>query len=82
MDTPPRILVVDDMPEAREIVTSHLQRQGSDIAIAVGGEDSLQKLRAVQNDLVLLDIRTRKLSGMAVEESFAQSYRGSGQPAG
>ena len=39
MHTPPRILVVDDTPGAREIMTLRLQRQGYDIVIAVDGED-------------------------------------------
>jgi adenylate cyclase len=66
MHTPPRILVVDDTPETCEIMTLRLQRQGYDIVIAVDGEDALEKVRAVQPDLVLLDIMMPKLDGIAV----------------
>jgi adenylate cyclase len=66
MHTPPRILVVDDTPENLEIMTMRLQRHGYDIVTAVDGEDALDKVRAVQPDLVLLDIMMPKLDGIAL----------------
>jgi adenylate cyclase len=66
MHTPPRILVVDDTPENLEIMTMRLQRHGYDIVTAVDGEDALDKVRAVQPDLVLLDVMMPKLDGIAL----------------
>ena len=66
MHTPPRILVVDDTPENLEIMTMRLQRHGYDIVTAVDGEDALDKVRAMQPDLVLLDIMMPKLDGIAL----------------
>ncbi|HXX84520.1 MAG TPA: response regulator [Casimicrobiaceae bacterium] len=66
MHTTPRILVVDDTPETREIMTLRLQQQGYDVVIGVDGEDALEKVRAEQPDLVLLDIMMPKLDGISV----------------
>ena len=66
MHTTPRILVVDDTPETREIMTLRLQQQGYNVVVGVDGEDALQKVKAEQPDLVLLDIMMPKLDGIAV----------------
>ena len=66
MHTTPRILVVDDTPETCEIMTLRLQQQGYDVVIGVDGEDALEKVKAEQPDLVLLDIMMPKLDGIAV----------------
>lgn len=62
----PLILVVDDSDDNREIVKARLEANGYDIALAVDGEDGLQKARSLLPDLILLDIMMPKLDGIEV----------------
>ena len=72
MRDPPLILVVDDTPENREIVTMRLEAQAYQVAIAVDGEEALEKTRSLRPDLVLLDIMMPKLDGLAVTRQLKQ----------
>lgn len=57
------ILVVDDEPEMRELLTSFLNSRGYE---AVGAEDGLEGLKhAAQDhpDLILLDVKMPKMDG-------------------
>ena len=66
MRTPPRILVVDDVPANIEIVQVRLEALGYEIVTAVDGEEGLAKARDLAPDLVLLDIMMPKLDGISV----------------
>ncbi len=61
-----RVLVVDDSPTDRQVVTTLLQKQGYEVTVAVDGEDALQKIAADRPPLVLLDIIMPKLNGYQV----------------
>jgi PAS domain S-box-containing protein len=50
------ILVVDDMPEQRELAMSMLTRVGYQVQTAASGEEALQYLRENSADLVILDM--------------------------
>lgn len=62
----PRILVVDDVADNREILTRRLVRRNFEVVEAVGGEDALAKIAAMDFDIVLLDIMMPDLSGSEV----------------
>ena len=64
MRNPPRILVVDDMPENVEIARMRLKSQGYEVASAADGEEALVKVREDPPDLVLLDVMMPKLDGI------------------
>ncbi len=66
MRTPPRILVVDDNPENREIFRARLASQGYDILTASDGEEALASARETLPDLILLDIMMPKVDGIEV----------------
>ncbi len=51
-----RILVVDDMPEQREVAREILERLGYRVETAAGGEEAVQILARTSVDLVLLDM--------------------------
>lgn len=62
----PRILIADDNEANVELLEAYLSGLGHDIAIAVDGQDTLDKVSSFQPDLILLDIMMPKLSGFEV----------------
>ena len=66
MVSPARVLVVDDSPTDRQIVTTLLQKQGYEVTTAVDGEDALEKVAADRPPLIVLDIVLPKMNGYQV----------------
>ena len=64
--TPPRILVVDDDPTNVEVLRVRLSAQGYEVITAADGDEALQRARALEPDLVLLDVMMPKLDGISV----------------
>ncbi len=62
----PLILVVDDSPTVRKLITTKLERSGYRVIQAVDGLDALEKINLAVPDLVLLDITMPKLDGYEV----------------
>ena len=60
-----RILVVDDSPTIRRVVSAILERHGFEAALASDGEDALGALQSgeVKADLVLLDFVMPRMNG-------------------
>ncbi|MCV5403389.1 envelope stress response regulator transcription factor HitR, partial [Escherichia coli] len=52
----PNILIVDDDPHIRELVSVFLEREGFQTYEAIDGLDALQKINEVKVDMVILDI--------------------------
>ncbi len=61
-----RILIADDNVQNVELLEVYLSELECEIATAVDGRDTLEKLARFQPDLVLLDIMMPKLSGFEV----------------
>ncbi|HUI90729.1 MAG TPA: SpoIIE family protein phosphatase [Chitinivibrionales bacterium] len=64
MTTQPRILVVDDIPDNRELLCRLLVRQGYAAEIAGNGQEALVCLAKEKFDCVLLDIMMPVLGGI------------------
>ena len=67
--TPPpksRILIADDNPTNVELLEVYLADVECDMAVAVDGRDTLDKVASFKPDLILLDIMMPKLSGFEV----------------
>jgi two-component system phosphate regulon response regulator PhoB len=62
----PRILVVDDEPDAVELVEFNLRAAGYDTTSAADGAEALHKARAVLPDLILLDVMLPEIDGLEV----------------
>jgi DNA-binding response OmpR family regulator len=60
-----KILVVDDEPKIRRIITSYLQEEGFDIAEASDGETALELIMG-NPDLVILDVGLPGIDGIEV----------------
>jgi DNA-binding response OmpR family regulator len=61
-----KVLVVDDEPEAVELLVEFLSSKGYEVLTAGGGEEALQRVKADRPHLVLLDIRMPKMNGIEV----------------
>ena len=61
-----RVLVVDDEASMRELLGIMLRKSGYAVTPADGGEAALELLRTASFDLVITDLRMRKIDGMAV----------------
>ena len=64
------ILVADDEWEVRELVRTILEWEDYAVVEAKDGEDALAQARAIQPDLILLDVRMPKMNGLDVLESL------------
>jgi CheY-like chemotaxis protein len=60
------ILVADDEPEVVDLVTIVLEAEGYTVQSAEDGMEALTKIQANPPDLILLDIRMPKMTGLAV----------------
>jgi DNA-binding response OmpR family regulator len=60
----PRVLVVDDEPVARELLSEFLTAKGYAVLTASNGEEALRKLKEERPHLILLDIRMPKMDGL------------------
>ncbi len=63
-----KILIADDNATNVELLEVYLTGYDCEIAVAVDGRDTLEKVAAFQPDLILLDIMMPKLSGFEVCE--------------
>jgi two-component system OmpR family response regulator len=67
-ETPAKVLVVDDEPSIRELVTTVLRYEGFDVATAMNGRAALAAVQEGRFDLVVLDVMMPGLDGFDVAE--------------
>ncbi len=60
------ILVVDDSPTVRKLISGKLEKCGHEAVCAVDGMDALAKINEVIPDLILLDITMPRMDGYQV----------------
>jgi DNA-binding response OmpR family regulator len=61
-----KILVVDDEPEAVELVEFNLKQAGYDVVTATDGAEALKKAHAALPSLIVLDLMLPEVDGMEV----------------
>ena len=61
--SPRRVLVVDDDPDIREMLSRTLQRQGWVVSTAEDGRAALDSVAAAKPDLILLDLMMPRMDG-------------------
>jgi PleD family two-component response regulator len=61
-----KILIADDNNTNVELLEAYLAEMDCEIAVAVDGQDTMDKVASFQPDLILLDIMMPKLSGFEV----------------
>ncbi len=62
----PRVLVVDDDPQVRELLAEYLRAKAYEVLEAATGGEALRRLREDRPHLVLLDIMLPDRSGLEV----------------
>lgn len=73
MKSLPTILLVDDDPAFRHVMSGEVARLGYEVAAAGSGEEALQKLTALEPQVVLLDLRLPGMSGLDVLRAIRES---------
>ena len=75
-----RILVVDDEPDAVELVAFNLKAAGFDVIAAEDGETALSKARNFAPNLVVLDVMLPSVDGLEVCKILRRDPATSGLP--
>jgi serine/threonine protein kinase/CheY-like chemotaxis protein len=70
----PRVLVVDDIEDNRDLLTRRLNRKGFNASSAEDGESALELLDKEQFDIVLLDWMMPGMSGLEVLEKIRAKF--------
>jgi len=58
-----RILVVEDNALNRDMLTRRLERRGHETLVAVDGHEAIEKARAEQPDIILMDMSLPEVDG-------------------
>ncbi len=61
-----KILVVDDDPDIRTVLTALLESKGYQVVTASEGKEGLDALKAEKPDLMILDLLMSEMDGFAV----------------
>ena len=64
LDRSLRVLVVDDEPSVREVVTEYLRGDGHRVTAAADGDDAMQRVMAEDFDLVIADLGMPGMDGL------------------
>ena len=65
-----RVLIADDNEANVELLEAYLADMDVEVAVAVDGQDTLDKAASFKPDLILLDVMMPKLSGFEVCEKL------------
>ena len=65
-DRIPKVLVVDDEPNIRELVEVALKFHGCAVAVSASGKEALHQVEAYQPDLMILDVMLPDMDGFEV----------------
>lgn len=67
-----KILVVDDSPTERHLLTELLTKNGYQVITAESGEESIEKAKAEMPDLVLMDVVMPGLNGFQATRTLTR----------
>jgi PAS domain S-box-containing protein len=65
-----RLLVVDDEPDARDVVSEALRERGAEVHVAGSATEALEKLGAVRPDVIVSDIGMPETDGYSLMRSI------------
>jgi CheY-like chemotaxis protein len=70
-----RVLAVDDEPNIRRLIQTHLSRAGYQVLLACDGEEALALARAEQPEIIILDVMMPGMDGFQVLEALKSDPR-------
>ena len=73
-----RVLVVDDDEVIRQLIAVNLTLEGFDVATAVDGQDCLDKVAAIDPDVITLDVMMPRLDGWVTASQLRRDPATSG----
>ncbi|MGE0595733.1 MAG: response regulator [Hyphomonadaceae bacterium] len=68
-----RILIAEDHPDNREMLTRRLQRRGYEVHVAENGAEAVEKAKSCAPDLILMDISMPVMSGIEATRALRKS---------
>jgi len=74
-----KILVVDDNPLVSRLTTLQLSSIGVEAAVAMTGEEAIEKARQADFDLILMDVQLPDMTGFEVSRRIHQLEESSGK---
>jgi len=74
------IVVADDSPTVRRVVTSLLTRAGHDVVATADGLEAVQAVHRHQPDLVVMDVQMPRLSGYLAARLLKEDWATAGIP--
>ena len=80
MNTPKKILVVDDEPDLVELVSYNLRKEGFIVELASDGESALKKIKKDGYDLLILDLMLPGIQGIDLCRILRNDPKNSGIP--
>ena len=76
----PRVLLVDDYPDAREMYAEYLRYSGYDVIEAVDGMDALRRANAESPDIIVMDLSLPIIDGWEATRRLKADARTSSIP--
>jgi DNA-binding response OmpR family regulator len=70
-----KILIAEDEPDIRDLITFTLRFAGHDVIVTANGEDALRNVQSELPDLVLLDVRMPRMNGYEVCQHIRQDEK-------
>ncbi len=74
------VLVVEDSPAQREMITDLLRGSGLDVSVATDGVEALERIKSHQPDIVILDIVMPRMNGYELCRRLKNDPRTQGVP--
>ncbi|HSI85663.1 MAG TPA: response regulator, partial [Candidatus Methylacidiphilales bacterium] len=74
-----RALVVDDIRENREVLSTLLDVIGCEVALAENGRQAVESVRVFHPDIVFMDIRLPEMDGLTATRRILEEF-GTGSP--
>ncbi len=71
-----RILIAEDHPDNRELLSRRLSRQGYEIYLAENGAEAVEKTKTCAPDLILMDISMPVMSGIEATRALRKIPEG------
>jgi CheY-like chemotaxis protein len=72
-----RILIAEDHPDNREMLSRRLERRGYEVHVAENGAEAVEKAKSCAPDLILMDISMPVMSGIEATRALRKTPEGS-----